>query len=75
MGLNVILLIAILFTLKFEGAFLKAYNILFVLALLLFNLFYAVSFYMQVNPERYQYIDGYFVAILTLGYLFLLIVA
>lgn len=46
LGLNLILLIAILFTLKYEGILLRAYNILIVSALILFNLFYAVSFYM-----------------------------
>ncbi|CAD8185439.1 unnamed protein product [Paramecium pentaurelia] len=65
-SLNIILGLIVIFSLKFQKKCIRVYEILILIGILLFNLFYATSQYLNVHPERYQFIDGYFLAILSL---------
>ncbi|CAD8196743.1 unnamed protein product [Paramecium pentaurelia] len=64
--LNIILGIIILTSLRYQKKCIKVYEILLLIGILLFNIFYATSQYLSIHPERYQFIDGYFLAILSL---------
>ncbi|CAD8178531.1 unnamed protein product [Paramecium octaurelia] len=65
-SLNVILGLIVMFSLKYQKKCIRIYEILIMIGILLFNIFYATSQYLNVHPQRYQFIDGYFLAILSL---------
>ncbi|CAD8196972.1 unnamed protein product [Paramecium octaurelia] len=66
MCLNIILGVIVLTSLRYQKRCIRVYEILLLIGILLFNMFYAASQYLQIHPERYQFIDGYFLAILSL---------
>ncbi|CAD8107030.1 unnamed protein product [Paramecium sonneborni] len=65
-SLNVILGLIVIISLKYQKKCIRVYEILILIGILLFNLFYATSQYLNIHPQRYQFIDGYFLAILSL---------